>query len=257
VTPLANKDLPNVLITKGLIDKDSYLSLALEGSASSLAELKSKNKDEDVFYYLLENLFRGSMDDIKAGQSMYLPYVKESQKKSKGTYFLDMGCGRGEFLSLLLEQDIPARGVDSNGLMKELLDHQGLNFTQSDALEYLKGLKNNLLIGFSMFQVIEHLNFKYVNNIMKTAYEKISEGGIVILESVNPLCPLAMGNFYLDPTHTNPFSSDVAKLMLEWHGFSNVRIIFSSVLPKHIRFTEMAMNYLDYAVIGEKYGVIH
>jgi O-antigen chain-terminating methyltransferase len=245
-------DIPAVFTTRGQIDSDSYLSLALQSSNSSLEELRSINKDEDIFYFLLENLFRGSIEDVRGRQSIYLPYILDAQTNTKGHFFLDLGCGRGEFLSLLQEHNIPAKGVDKSVLMQKLLQKQGFDFIRSDALPYLQGLGNNLLMGLSMFQVIEHLDFNYVNNIMKAAYQKISKGGIIILESVNPLCPLAMGNFYLDPTHASLFSSDMVKLMLEWHGFSNVRIIFSSLLPEHIRFTEVAMNYLDYAVIGKK-----
>ena len=244
-------DIPDVLVTRGQIDSDSYLSLALEGSASSLAEMKSNNKDEDVFYYLLENLFRGSLEVIKARQSIYLPYVKETQK-SKGKYFLDLGCGRGEFLSLLQGQSIKALGVDSNGLMRELLEQQGLDFTQSDALEYLQGLKNNLLTGLSMFQVIEHLDFKYVNTLLQAAFKKIAQSGIIILESINPYCPVATRYFYTDPTHITLYSPDTIRLLLEWYGFNNIKIVYSSPIPSPLRLKETVMNYYDYAVIGEK-----
>jgi O-antigen chain-terminating methyltransferase len=245
-------DTDNVLITKGQIDSNSYLSRALESCTSSLHEMTSKNKDEDVFYSLLENLFRGSTEDIKVRQSIYLPYITEVMPNSKGKYFLDLGCGRGEFLSLLQEHGIPAKGVDTRRMMNELLKQKGLDITQSDALEFLQGLKDNLLIGLSMFQVIEHLDFRYVNDVLKAASHKISKAGIIILESVNPNCPKAAGNFYIDPTHVRLYSPDTIKLMLEWHGFGNIRIIYSSPINKKLRFKEAMMNYQDYAVIGEK-----
>ena len=250
-------DIPDVLETKGRIDSDSYLSLALNASKSSLDELKSKNKDDDVFYYLLENIFRGSVQDIKDRQSKYLPYVIEACAGSKNKYFLDLGCGRGEFLSLLREHGIKARGVDTNRLMNELLEQQGLDFIQADALEYLQGLKNNLLTGISIFQVIEHLDYKYVNTLLEVAFSKIAPSGIIILESINPYCPIARGNFYIDPTHVAPYPPDTVKFMLEWHGFGNVRIIYSAPIPQHQRLKEAIMNYQDYAAIAEKPCIIH
>ena len=243
-------DINNTLITEGYT-ADSYMSKTLENSASKVRKMQDKN-DGDTFYFLLEDLFRGSMEDIKNRQSIYLPCVTEAHANSKGKFFLDAGCGRGEFLTLLQEHGIAAKGVDINRLTTDLVKKVGIDAVLSDVLEYLNVLEDNSLIGLSMFQVIEHLNFKHLNSILKTAFKKIAINGIIILESVNPHCPIAFGNFYLDPTHIRPYPPNLMKFMLEWHGFENVKTIYSSPIPKHLYFKEPVMNYQDYAVLGEK-----
>jgi O-antigen chain-terminating methyltransferase len=249
-SPSSVPDINDTLITEGCT-ADSYKSKTLENSIPTVHKMQDKN-DGDTFYFLLENLFRGSMEDIKSRQSIYLPYVTEAYANSIGKFFLDAGCGRGEFLTLLQEHGIPAKGVDINRLTTDLVKKVGIDAVLSDVLEYLNVLEDNSLIGLSMFQVIEHLNFKHLNSILKTAFKKIAINGIIILESVNPHCPIAFGNFYLDPTHTRPYPPNLMKFMLEWHGFENVKTIYSSPIPKHLYFKEPVMNYQAYAVLGKK-----
>jgi chromosome segregation ATPase len=71
----------------------------------------------DSLYAAFEDAFRGSREDIKARQAVYLPYIKESKAGSKKAPIVDLGCGRGEWLELLREHQLAARGVDSNRIM--------------------------------------------------------------------------------------------------------------------------------------------
>ena len=52
---------------------------------------------------------------------------------------LDVGCGRGEFLELLREKGIRARGLDLNPEMVEVCRARGLDVTSADARGYLQG----------------------------------------------------------------------------------------------------------------------
>jgi len=230
---------------------DSYIQKALENSKLTVSKMQDRD-DQDVFYFLFENLFRGSIEEIKKRQSIYLPYVTEAHANSKGLFFLDAGCGRGEFLTLLDGHGIPTRGVDISRLATDLVSKANIDVMLSDAFEYLKNLEDNSLIGLSMFQVIEHLDFENIHTILKTAFKKISLHGVIILESLNPYCPTALGKFYLDPTHKRPYAPDLMKFMLEWYGFEKVRIIYSSPVPKRLYFKEAVRYYQDYAALGEK-----
>ena len=228
---------------------DSYMQKAFENSKLSFDKIRDRD-DEDRFYFLFENLFRGSIEEIRKRQAIYLPYVVEAQANSRGLFFLDAGCGRGEFLELLKGRGIPAKGVDTSRINIDLARQIGVDIVLSDALEYLNTLEDGSLIGLSMFQVIEHLDFKTINDILKVAFKKISPNGVILLESVNPYCPMALGKFYLDPTHVRPYAPDLMKFVLEWRDFEKVKIIYSSPIPKE--FKEAAMNYQDYAVCGKK-----
>lgn len=241
--------LPAVLITEGYIG-DSRKAELLHNDAMAY-EVHDRNY-ADTFYYSLENIFRGSIEDIKNRQSIYLPYVTEAHTNSQGKYFLDAGCGRGEFLSLLQDSDIPAKGVDINRITTDLARRKFcVDVILSDALEYLNDLEDNSLIGVSMFQVIEHLDFKYINTILETVRKKIALNGIIMLESVNPHCPIAFGSFYLDPFHNRPYPPDLLEFMLLWHDFGNIKIIYSSPAPD-AHFKQASMNYQTYAAVGKR-----
>jgi len=244
------EDRNNILMREGDLG-DSYIQKALEHSKLTVSKMQDED-DQDVFYFLFENLFRGSTEEIKKRQSIYLPYVAEAHTNSKGLFFLDAGCGRGEFLTLLAGHGIPARGIDKRRLATDLVSKANIDVMLADAFEYLKNLEDNSLIGLSMFQVIEHLDFENIHTILKTAFKKISLHGVIILESVNPYCPTALGRFYLDPTHKRPYAPDLMKFMLEWYGFEKVKIIYSYPVPKRLYFKEAVRSYQDYAVLGKK-----
>ena len=61
---------------------------------------------EAYTYVGFENLFRGDREEIRARLADYVPYFEGASD------VLDVGCGRGEFLELLRERGIRARGQD-------------------------------------------------------------------------------------------------------------------------------------------------
>ena len=229
----------------------SYIREALATSPVSVSRVRDRS-DDGAFYFLFESLFRGSTEEIKRRQAIYLPYVREASIRSKGLFFLDAGCGKGEFLDLLKGQGVPAKGVDISRINVERIQETGGEVVLSDALEYLETLEDDSLIGLSMFQVIEHLEFEQIHQLLKSAFKKISLQGVVIVESVNPYCSMALGRFYLDPTHKRPYAPDLMKFTLEWHGFEQVGILYSSPVLRKFHSRKTAEKYQDYAVVGRK-----
>ena len=65
----------------------------------------------DALYKGFEDRFRGSIDEIREKQRVFVPLFAGASD------VLDIGCGRGEFLALLKEHRIGARGIDTNAEM--------------------------------------------------------------------------------------------------------------------------------------------
>ena len=87
---------------------DKNVSRSSSKSSSPVAE----NFDErwlDQFYVDFENRFRGTKEDILRKQSAYLPYLQKSGLNFKKTPVLDLGCGRGEWLTSLKNINIVAK----------------------------------------------------------------------------------------------------------------------------------------------------
>lgn len=152
-----------------------------------------------IDYFEFENKFRGSRSAIKESQRYYVNYYNNS-----GGKVLDIGCGRGEFLELLKENNIPAIGIDMYKPFVEYCNNLGFEAIYSDALTFINGLEDNSLSGIFMSQVIEHLSSDYAVSLIKTAYKKLIKGSYFILETPNPQNLSTYWNFYLDNTHIKP-----------------------------------------------------
>ena len=98
--------------------------------------------DPDAYKYIVfEDRFRGTREDVIAAQRAYLPYFEGASD------VLDIGCGRGEFLQVLREAGIVARGLDLNAEAIEGCLEQGFDATRADALEYVSALPDESVGG--------------------------------------------------------------------------------------------------------------
>ncbi len=191
---------------------------------------QAQNDINDHTYFNLEEHFRGSEEALKERQNFYLSLLAEHHTSLGGRsgHYLDVGCGRGELLSLLKKNKIPAKGVDINYSMVEHCKKQGLAVRQTDLLEYLKGLRDKTLRGVLALQVIEHLSIRDMYDFFALSYEKLKPGGIFILETVNPGSVYALRWFYLDYTHNKPLPAPMIEFLLNTLGYRDVDVILRS-----------------------------
>ena len=175
-------------------------------------------------YLEFEANFRGSKDMIRERLKANLSYFRDN-----ATLFsepvLDLGCGRGEWLQLLKEENIPAIGVDSNTAMIQCCTDAGLEAYVGDALHYLAALPAGSLGGLTAFHIIEHLPLDVFIKLIDEAKRVVRSGGVVLFETPNPE-NLIVGacNFYIDPTHRNPLPPALVAFLLKARGFERVEI---------------------------------
>ena len=206
----------------------------------------------EMFYGALENMFRGSYESILENQKKYMKYIDLSVIK-KNDIFLDLGCGRGEFLEILRNNGIHGRGIDMNGSVVQNLQLRGFDAVQMDIYKYLEQMDDCSVVGVSSFQVIEHLEFEYLKNLVRLAYKKMKEDGTLILETVNPYCIWGLGSYYIDPTHIKLYAADMMKVLLRVEGFRNIKIVYYAPITKELRTeANIFANYAGYAIIAKK-----
>jgi SAM-dependent methyltransferase len=198
-----------------------------------------------IAYVGFEDRFRGSEDQIRERLKDYVPYFDGHHD------VLDVGCGRGEFLELLREKGIRARGLDVNPEMVEVCKARGLDVTGADAVSYLTALADESLGGFIAVQVIEHLTPAYMIEMLSLAHDKLKPGSRLVLETINPACWVAFfESFIRDLTHEKPVHPDTLQYVLQAGGFSNVEIIYRAPIAeggKLRRVTPRPEHYGDTA----------
>jgi SAM-dependent methyltransferase len=180
----------------------------------------------DALYLAFENRFRGSMAVIAERQARYLAMIRQIEPVAAGGTVLDIGCGRGEWLALLTEGNVAARGIDTNAAMVAHSRERGFDVVEGDAIAYLRTLPEGSLATITAFHVVEHLPFASLVALFDEALRVLAPGGAVLFETPNPE-NLVVGacTFNYDPTHMKPLPPDLLRFLAEARGFGETRII--------------------------------
>lgn len=195
----------------------------------------------EAAYAAFEDIFRGPADRVEELQRPYLPLVADRAP------VLDVGCGRGEFLVLLAEHGIAARGVDADAGMVERCLAQGLDVTHGDAARYLEDLEDGSLGTVFCAQVIEHLSAGEFRRLLDLARAKLRPGGLFIGETINPHSIPAMKTFWVDLTHHQPVFPEVALAQCAIAGFAPAYVF----APGFDSFPAVRFEANTYAVVAE------
>lgn len=215
----------------------------------------------DYFYRAFEDKFRGSRDLIKSRLRVYLPFVQPLRQHYPEAGALDLGCGRGEWLELLVEAGFSPEGVDLDEGMLEACRGRGLTVHRGDAIMFLGALPDASQAIVSGFHIAEHLPFDVLQTLVKEALRVLVPGGLLILETPNPEnVVVGTAEFYLDPTHQRPLPPQLLGFLPEFLGFRRSKILRvqeSAALAHGSTIT--LLDVLggvspDYAVVAQKDG---
>lgn len=177
-------------------------------------------------YFAFEVRMRGSRADVLARQRHYVADFRESAP------VLDVGCGRGEFLSLLRGAGIEAVGVDRDRDMVEFCRSEGLDVHHQDALDYLEGLAEGSLGGVFAAQLVEHLPPMPLVRLLELVAAKLRPGGVLVAETMNPLSLGALKNYFADLTHAQPLVPETLVLLARQAGFASTELRFLNEPPE-------------------------
>jgi SAM-dependent methyltransferase len=208
-------------------------------------------------YFAFESRMRGSTDSIRERQRRYLDDLRAAAP------VLDIGCGRGELLGLLREAGVEARGIDADADMAAYARGEGLDVEQADLIEYLGRTPDGSLGAIFMGQVVEHLPGPTLAQSLALAAAKLRAGGVLIAETINPLSPIALRNYFADLTHAQPLVPETLELLARQAGFAETEIRFLNepaerltepddpVIAANVRrLNELLFAPLDYALVA-------
>jgi 2-polyprenyl-3-methyl-5-hydroxy-6-metoxy-1,4-benzoquinol methylase len=208
-------------------------------------------------YFAFESRMRGSVDSIRDRQRLYVDVLRDAAP------VLDAGCGRGELLGLLREAGVEARGIDADSDMVAYARGDGLDVEQADLVEYLQAAADASLGAIFMGQVVEHLPAPTLVQTFQLAAGKLRPGGVLIAETINPLSPIALRNYFADLTHAQPLVPETLELLARQSGFAETEIRYLNepaerltepddpVIAANVRrLNDLLFAPLDYALVA-------
>ncbi len=199
--------------------------------------------------------FRGSEEYVRANQRFYVPHMEAAGSA------LDLGCGRGEFLELLRERGIRARGIESSAESVTYCRSKGLEVEEADLFEYVANLPEQTEDAIFASQVVEHLDPARLPELVRLCASRLRKGGLLVFETPNPEClAIFATHFYLDPTHKRPIPSALLSFYMEEAGLGKIEVHRFSpasesfpeidLLPR--AFADRFFGGLDYAILAVK-----
>jgi SAM-dependent methyltransferase len=169
-------------------------------------------------YFAFEARLRAPTEEVRERQKVYVELLAGNAP------VLDLGCGRGELLTLLGEAGIEARGVDADGDMSSFARGAGLAVEQADALTALEQMPDGSLGAVTALQLVEHLPPSALLALLRLAEAKLRPGGLLVLETINPVSPQALVNYFADLTHSQPLVPATLELLVREAGFAEVEV---------------------------------
>jgi SAM-dependent methyltransferase len=205
----------------------------------------------DAYKYVgFEDRFRGAPEEIRERLADYLPQFEGAQE------VLDVGCGRGEFLDLLRERGVAARGLDLNHEMVEICRARGLDVVEADALAYVSAQPDESIGGLLAAQVVEHLQPDYLIRLLDTAFHKLRPGAAIVLETINPACWVAFFESYIrDLTHVRPVHPDTLRYLLTASGFHPVDIQFRMPYPERDKLQRVPVPPVEAGASADTHAI--
>jgi SAM-dependent methyltransferase len=225
----------------------------------------------DAMYAEFEERFRGTFDEVTEKVRAYLPDVHRLLSEidpPDRPRVLDIGCGRGEWLTVLHTAGIPAAGVDAHPEFVAAAQARGLDVAEGDAIEHLRSLPADSLDLVTAFHLIEHLDVEMLLALIEAAQRALRPGGCLLFETPNPTnLTMAARDFYNDPTHRAPLPPALTEFLLSASGLAEIEVrplhparprldttagASSSEVERVV--TDALYGPQDYAILGYKVG---
>ncbi|MGI8824490.1 MAG: class I SAM-dependent methyltransferase [Chloroflexota bacterium] len=190
-------------------------------------------------------LFGGSPRQVRNTQRRWIPVFNHSGP------VLDIGCGRGIFLSMMQRLGTPVVGIDTYEPAVRACRDQGLEAHVANALSYLPS-HEGAYGGIFCSHVIEHLCFEDAQRLVSLCAGALKPGGRLVLVTPNIAdVGVVGGTFWLDPTHVRPYPIPLIESLVRDAGLTAVRSgTFHGGLPKR----DVPQHLLYRALLGRFYG---
>lgn len=173
--------------------------------------------DEPVPYY--KDVIRASAvsDEMKVYRRKYFRDFVEKYRL-QGKKIVEIGSGKGEFLSLMNETGVEGYGVEHCQEYVDVCVENGLRVQQGYMESTCDKLKHAPFDGFFIMNFLEHA--PNPNDFLQTIHANISDGAVGLIEVPNTdfiIDNLMFSEFITD--HLLYFTENTLRMLLEKNGF--------------------------------------
>lgn len=209
--PASAQDIP----TFNELEKDKGVTLNLcQCSGCGLVQFDC----EPVAYYkevIRSGGFTTTMVELRRRQYSHL--IKDYHLEGKK--ILEVGCGRGEFLSVLKEFPVEAFGIEQKSDLVEIARENGLAVVQSFAENEETIIENGPFHAFLSFNFLEHQPDP--NGMLRAIYNNLEDNGVGLITVPSFEYIMEHDGFYeLIRDHLAYYTFDTLRQLVERNGFS-------------------------------------
>ncbi len=171
-------------------------------------------------------------EDVRAGRMgeavPSLVRFRETYRElvPEGATAIDLSASKGEFLEVLKQRGIRARGVEPDPLLVKDCREKGLDVVQGDPIEYAKGLEGSGIGLIFATGLAERLPFESFRELMGQAFAKLDEGGVFLVEGINPFSTSGEAVLKSEPRNVRSFNPRSMHAMALAEGFREVKVEF-------------------------------
>ena len=196
---------------------------------------------EDQDYRSFQASFRGDAEEIAERMRVHVDRFAGCEG-----VIADLGCGRGEFLDLLVEAGHRVIGIEMNAADVDECRKRGHEAVVSDLFDWLREQANASLGGIFLAQVIEHLAPPQWQQLVELAATRLAPGGRLVIETINPESLYALVRAYVaDPTHVRPVHPGLLEFLARRAGLHPVDVELQAPVPEDERPSPLVVEGLD------------
>lgn len=159
-----------------------------------------------------------------------------------GGPWLDLACGRGDWLKTVRSAGREGYGVESNAAALPHCKSLGLNVAGADPVAYLRNCAESSFAVIGAFHILDRYPARQAFELIRGSVRALKPGGVLILESPNPASLLAGAHeAWFDPTHLRPMPAFTAEFLLEYFGLCVIMQKTLHAVPEeqHLPFAEL------------------
>jgi len=178
-----------------------------------------------AFQFAIQDRFRGSEAEVRRKLEVYLHSIRNIPVPDGP--WLDVGCGRGEWIEMAGAAGFRVSGVDSSPASVSYCRSRGLEAIERDAVAHLRALSDNCVAVLTAFHFFEHCTVEYLMALLGEAVRVLAPGGLLICETPDPAnVPMGAHLFWRDPTHQRPLPMELLEFMLGYLGLNVIERLY-------------------------------